>query len=74
MQTKKKVLDVFKQFQAKVERGTGRKLKCVRSDNGGEYIGPFDEYCKLNGICHQRTIKKSPQQNGVAERMNRTIV
>ena len=57
-----------------VERETGQKLKCIRSDNGGEYIGPFDEYCRNQGIRHQKTVKKTPQQNGVAERMNRTIV
>ena len=74
LKTKDQVLSVFKYFQAQVERETGRKLKCVRSDNGGEYLGPFDEYCNSLGIRHQRTVKKTPQQNGVAERMNRTIV
>ena len=49
-------------------------MKCIRTDNGGEYIGPFDEYCRSQGIRHQKTVKKTPQQNGVAERMNRTIV
>ncbi|GKA66722.1 putative RNA-directed DNA polymerase [Tanacetum coccineum] len=33
-----------------VERQTGKKLKCIRSDNGGEYIGPFDAYCREHGI------------------------
>ena len=74
LKTKDQVLDVFKYFQAKVERETGKKLKCVRSDNGGEYIGPFDQYCRTQGIRHQMTVKKTPQQNGVAERMNRTMV
>nr|XP_040249189.1 uncharacterized protein LOC120966742 [Aegilops tauschii subsp. strangulata] len=35
-------LEAFKEFHAKVERETGRKLKCVRSNNGGEYRGPFE--------------------------------
>jgi transposase InsO family protein len=74
LKTKDQVLDVFKHFQAKVERETGKKLKCVRSDNSGEYLGPFDEYCRSQGIKHQKTVKKTPQQNGVAERMNRTLV
>ncbi|GKF68622.1 putative RNA-directed DNA polymerase [Tanacetum coccineum] len=52
----------------------GRKLKCIRSDNGGEYIGPFDEYCREHGIQHQKTPPKTPQLNGLAERMNRTLV
>jgi len=40
------VLGVFKQFQASVERETGKKLKCVRPDNSGEYCRSFDEYCR----------------------------
>ncbi|KAI4299912.1 hypothetical protein L6164_033332 [Bauhinia variegata] len=60
-------------FHASVERETSRKLKCVRADNGGEYRGPFERYCKDHGIKLEKTVPKTPQQNGVAERMNRTI-
>ncbi|KAG7553078.1 Zinc finger CCHC-type superfamily [Arabidopsis thaliana x Arabidopsis arenosa] len=74
MRTKDQVLGYFKQFVALVERQTGKKLKCIRSDNGGEYSGPFDVYCKEHGIRHQFTPPKTPQLNGLAERMNRTIV
>ncbi|GJR49520.1 G-type lectin S-receptor-like serine/threonine-protein kinase [Tanacetum coccineum] len=52
----------------------GKELKCIRSDNGGEYIGPFDAYCREHGIQHQKTPPKTPQLNGLAERMNRTLV
>ena len=45
LKSKDQVFEVFKQFQASVERETGKKLKCIRIDNGGEYIGPFHEYC-----------------------------
>ena len=68
------MLGVFKQFQASVDRETGKKLKCIRTDNGGEYCGPFDEYCKHQGIRHQKTPPKTPQLNGLAERMNRTLM
>ena len=61
LKTKDQVLDVFKQFQASVERETGKKLKCIRTDNGGEYLGPFDAYCKEHGIRHQKTPPKTPQ-------------
>ncbi|RVW22382.1 Retrovirus-related Pol polyprotein from transposon TNT 1-94 [Vitis vinifera] len=44
------------------------------TDNGGEYSGPFDEYCRQHGIRHQKTPPKTPQLNGLAERMNRTLV
>jgi len=74
LKTKDQVLGVFKQFQASVERETGKKLKCVRTDNGGEYCGPFDEYCRQQGIRHQKTPPKTPQLNGLAERMNRTLM
>ena len=74
LKTKDQVLSVFKQFQVSVERETEKKIKCLRTDNGGEYIGPFDAYCKEQGIRHQFTPPKTPQLNGLAERMNRTIV
>ncbi|KAK0597296.1 hypothetical protein LWI29_023800 [Acer saccharum] len=72
--TKDQVLDVFKQFQASVERQIRKKLKCIRTDNRGEYCGPFDEYCKQLSIRHQKTPSKTPRLNGLAERMNRTLV
>ena len=58
-----------------VENGCGRKLKVLRSDNGGEYIGQqFQEYLKSEGVRHELTVPKTPQQNGVAERLNRTLM
>ncbi|KFK32108.1 hypothetical protein AALP_AA6G199700 [Arabis alpina] len=74
MKTKDYVLGYFKHFVALVERQTGKKLKCIRSDNGGEYSGPFDAYCREHGIRHQKTPPKTPQLKRLAERMNKTIV
>ena len=73
LKTKDQVLQTFKEFHASVERETGRKLKCLRSDNGGEYKGPFEAYCKAHGIRHEKVPPKTPQLNGLAEMMNRTI-
>ena len=57
-----------------VETETCLKVKCLRSDNGGEYIdGGFSEYCAAQGIRMKKTIPGTSQQNGVAERMNRTL-
>jgi transposase InsO family protein len=57
-----------------VKTESGLKLKCLRSDNGGEYIdGGFKEYCAVNGIRMEKTVPSTPQQNSIAERMNRTI-
>ena len=74
LKTKDQVLGVFKQFQTSVERETGKKVKCIRTDNGGEYCGPFDEYCKHQSIRHQKTPPKTPQLNGLAERMKMTFM
>ena len=56
------------------ETETGLKVKCLRSDNGGEYIDEgFSEYCAARGIRMEKTISGTLQQNGVAECMNRTL-
>jgi transposase InsO family protein len=47
----------------------------LRTDNGGEFCGnEFEEFCKKCGIARQKTTPYTPQQNGVAERMNRTLM
>lgn len=66
---------VFKRFKAFVENQSGCSSKVIRSDKGGEYTShEFQDYCKDEGIWKQTTVGYSPQQNGIAERKNRTIV
>ena len=60
-------------YKNEVENQLSKKIKAVRSDRDGEYNAHFDEFCKKYGIIHQTTIPYSPQQNGVAERKNRTL-
>jgi hypothetical protein len=48
--TKDQVLSVYRQFEVSVERENEKKIKFLRTDNGGEYINPFDVYCKEQGI------------------------
>ena len=67
------MLQEFKLFQKLIEKVV-KKLKCIRTDNGDEYCEPFDEYCRNHGIQHQKKPPKTPQLNGIAERMNRTLV
>ncbi len=56
-------------------RKTAEELKALRTDNGGEYLSnAFKSYLQQHGIQHQLTVTYTPQQNGVAERMNRTLV
>ncbi|RDX90379.1 hypothetical protein CR513_27759, partial [Mucuna pruriens] len=60
LKTKDQVLEKFKQFQVLVERQLSKKVKCIRSDNGGEYCGAFDVYCKQQGIRHEKIHTKTP--------------
>ncbi|KRY14711.1 Retrovirus-related Pol polyprotein from transposon TNT 1-94 [Trichinella patagoniensis] len=68
-------LPKFKDFIAMVDRQTSKRVKCLRTDNGREYVNNmFAEFLVRKGIRHERTIPETPQQNGVAERMNQTLV
>lgn len=54
---------------------TGSQITCLRIDNGTEYINKvFKQYCKSQGIKIETTAPHSPAQNGVAERLNRTLI
>uniref|UniRef100_A0A2N9J8U9 Integrase catalytic domain-containing protein n=1 Tax=Fagus sylvatica TaxID=28930 RepID=A0A2N9J8U9_FAGSY len=75
LKTKDQVFQLFKKFHAMVEREKGKSLKCLRTDNRGEYTSnEFENYCSEYGIRHEKTVPGTPQHNGVAERINRTIV
>ncbi|SCZ95557.1 BZ3500_MvSof-1268-A1-R1_C051g00203 [Microbotryum saponariae] len=72
---KSEVFGVFKTWLAEVELETDAKLKVLRTDNGGEYCSrAFTEFCKARGTRRQYSIPRTPQQNGRAERVNRSIV
>ena len=72
---KSDALEKFKEFKAEVENQLGRKIKVLRTDRGGEYTSDlFKDYCTNQGIVHQYTLPYTPQQNGVAERRNRTLM
>lgn len=75
LRSKDQVFRYFKEFHAMVERKIGKLLKCLRTDNGGEYTSKvFKDYCSKHGIRHEKIVPGTPQHNGVAERMNRTIM
>jgi transposase InsO family protein len=72
---KSEAFTMFKRYKACVEKETGAYLKCLRTDRGGEFnSNEFEEFCKENGITRQLTTAYTPQQNGVAERKNRTAM
>ena len=77
-------LDMFKIFRAEVKTQLSKKIKCVRSDRGGEYYdrydgsgeqhpGPFANFLEECGIIPQYTMSDSPSMNGMAERRNMTL-
>jgi transposase InsO family protein len=75
MKKKSEVLDKFKLFKAMMENSTDAKIKRLRSDNGGEYTGKkMEAFLGEHGIKHEKTVPYTPQQNGMAERMNRSLV
>lgn len=75
LKEKEEAFDAFKQLLAMAEKQSGYYIKVLRSDRGGEYTSrAFQEFCKENGIKHQLTAAYTPQQNGVSERKNRTIL
>ena len=72
---KSEVFQRFQEWKALVETASGRKIKTLRSDNGGEYTSTeFAAFMAKEGIRHEFTIPHTPQQNGVAERLNRTLI
>ncbi len=72
---KDEVFSRFKSYQRLAEKETGHQLKALRTDNGGEYTSrEFTSYLQQEGVDHQFTVPKTPEQNGVAERLNRTIL
>ncbi|OAE20507.1 hypothetical protein AXG93_948s1140 [Marchantia polymorpha subsp. ruderalis] len=75
LKQKNEALDSFKTWKTLVETQTGKKVKKLRSDNGLEFCSEqFDSFCRLSGIQRHHTVANTPQQNGLAERFNRTIM
>ena len=75
LKEKSEVFGVFKKFKALAENQSGKRIKVLRSDRGKEYTSrEFERFCEDEGIERQLTVAYSPQQNGVSERKNRTIM
>lgn len=72
---KSEVLEKFKEFESFVTNESGERIVKLRTDNVGEYMSSeYQAYLTSRGIQHELTIAYTPQQNGIAERMNRTLV
>ena len=69
MQKKRETFSKFCDFKELVEKESGKQVKALRSDNGGEHIlGEFKNFCRKEGIRRELIMPHKPQKNGVAER------
>lgn len=75
LKSKDEALKAFKKFRLQVKDGNERKVRVLRTDRGGEFSSKeFVTYCEEEGITRHYTAPYSPQQNGIVERRNRTVV
>lgn len=75
LRQKSETFDAYKQFEAWCDRQLAVKIKVLHSDRGGEYLGKeFVLYLKTSGTTQRLTTHDTPQHNGVAERLNRTLL
>ncbi|CAI7804077.1 unnamed protein product [Closterium sp. NIES-53] len=75
VKTKDEVVKVFKRWIRFAEREAGAKVKILRSDRGGEYMGKdMESFLEDKDITHQLSVAHTPQKNGAAERLNRTLI
>ena len=75
LKNKSEVLSKFQEYESMVTNLTGLKIQTLRSDNGGEYTSKeFAKFYASKGIVHQFTNPYTPEQNGVSEKLNRTLI
>ncbi|GJT36091.1 putative ribonuclease H-like domain-containing protein [Tanacetum coccineum] len=66
---------ILKNFIKEIENLVDKKVKIIRSDNGTKFKNHvMDEFCREKGIKREYSVARTPQQNGVAERKNRTLI
>ena len=74
LKTKDENFSRFQEFKNLVENQTGRHIRVFKTDNSKEFDSfKYDELYRASGIKRELTVPYNPQQNGVAERKNRTI-
>ncbi|CAH2087744.1 unnamed protein product [Euphydryas editha] len=75
LKNKSAALDYFNIYKTVVENQLNKKIKKLRLDNGKEYCSKeFEKYLSSSGIVHQKSNPYTPEQNGLAERCNRSVV
>jgi transposase InsO family protein len=74
LKEKSEALNKFKDFKTLVENEKETKIKCLRQENGGEFTSKeFNLFYETHGIKRQLSTTRTPQQNGIAKRRNRTV-
>jgi hypothetical protein len=74
LKNKSEAFENFNIYKEMVENEMDSRIKCLRSDNGGDFTSKeFMDYCSSHGIKRQFFIARTPQQNGVVERKNMTV-
>nr|GEU43142.1 hypothetical protein [Tanacetum cinerariifolium] len=75
LKSKDETSDVVIKFITQIQVGLNKTVRYVRTDNGTEFVNhTMTEYYERIGVFHQKTVPKTPQQNEVVERRNRTLV
>ncbi|GKA05161.1 putative ribonuclease H-like domain-containing protein [Tanacetum coccineum] len=73
--TKDETSEILKNFIKEIENLVDKKVKIIRSDNGTEFKNKvIDDFCREKSIKREYSVARTPQQNGVAERKNRTLI
>ncbi|GJV91493.1 retrovirus-related pol polyprotein from transposon TNT 1-94 [Tanacetum coccineum] len=73
--TKDETSGILKSFITGIENLVDHKVKMIRCDNGTEFKNrEMNQFCEMKGILRQFSVARTPQQNGVAERRNRTPI
>ncbi|GKB77342.1 retrovirus-related pol polyprotein from transposon TNT 1-94 [Tanacetum coccineum] len=73
--TKDKTSGILKSFITGIENLVDHKVKVIRCDNGTEFKNKeMNQFCEKKGILRQYSVARTPQQNGIAERRNRTLI
>ncbi|KAK2411518.1 putative mitochondrial protein [Trifolium repens] len=74
LRNKDDTYEVFSIFCTQIQNEKDSKILKVRSDHGGEFENePFEKFCEEHGILHEFSSPRTPQQNGVVERKNRSL-
>ncbi|GJS36405.1 retrovirus-related pol polyprotein from transposon TNT 1-94 [Tanacetum coccineum] len=75
LRSKDETLEVVIKFLKQIQVGLNKTFRNIRTDNGTEFVNnDLTDYYECVGIFHQKTVLRTPQQNGVVERQNRTLI